>query len=73
MRCRTGKHDWIDPVSAARCCDPHWRRELRMGCAEDRDDLAGAAEVHGESLLFVWRWCGPGVRRYPSAPAPIRN
>lgn len=39
MLCRTGRHDWMDPVSAARCCDPHWRRELRMGCAEDGEGV----------------------------------
>lgn len=59
MLCRTGKHDWISPVGAARCCDPHWRRELRIGYTEPGDDPEGIADVSGESLLFVWRWCGP--------------
>lgn len=63
MLCRTGRHDWLSPVSAQRCCDPHWRRELRMWRAEDGDDAAEASYVHGEPLLFVWRWCGPSDER----------
>jgi len=31
MKCRSGKHEWTDPEDAARCCDPRWRRDLRVG------------------------------------------
>lgn len=55
MLCRTGRHDWLNQVSAQRCCDPIWRRELRIGRSDDGNDHDGIAEVHGESLLFVWR------------------
>ena len=55
--CRTNRHTWLDPVSAARCCDPQWRRELRFGIADriDGDAADGATVVAGGGgQMFVW-------------------
>ena len=75
MLCSTGRHDWIDPVSAARCCHPQWRRELRIGSAAPGDDPAGAVRADGESMLFVWRYCAPSPARHgvTSATASLRD
>ena len=57
MLCRSGKHDWIKPISAERCCDPRWSRELRMGLCDlipgDADD--GWIHVGGGQIL-VWHF-----------------
>lgn len=26
MKCKSGQHEWVSPVNAARCCDPRWKR-----------------------------------------------
>jgi hypothetical protein len=28
--CRSGRHAWFDQEDADRCCDPRYRRELRL-------------------------------------------
>jgi hypothetical protein len=58
MRCRSGKHEWINPISAERCCDPRWRQELRYGM----DNIQPGDEQDGITVLRnspgwikVWR------------------
>lgn len=75
MLCCTGKHDWIDPVSAARCCVTGWSRELRFGVSDrvpgDADD--GVSMVHaGGGQMYVWHFDGDddetpnaGIHRRP--------
>jgi hypothetical protein len=29
-RCRSGRHTWFEQEDADRCCDPRYRRELRL-------------------------------------------
>ncbi|MCX8018590.1 MULTISPECIES: hypothetical protein [Tepidimonas] len=55
MKCRSGLHEWLDPASAQRCCDPGWRRELRYGFNRlpgDADD--GAVPIRGTGWRWVW-------------------
>lgn len=57
MICVSGKHDWIDPVSAARCCRPGWSRKLR-----GRKDPPLPGEVSGGTIYQDWLdtvrvWC----------------
>lgn len=57
MKCRSGKHEWRDPVSAERCCDPRWRRELRYGSERiEGDGEDGVTVAHGcGGMVYVWR------------------
>lgn len=58
MKCTSGKHEWIDPVSAERCCDPRWTRELRYGMDDlhDGDEADGIVVLHdAPGWIRVWR------------------
>jgi hypothetical protein len=52
--CRTGRHTWLDPANAAKCCNPLWTRNLVVYAPDERvqpgdhpiPDLPGTA----------WRW-----------------
>lgn len=56
MKCRSGKHEWMDPVSAQRCCAPEWRRELRYGYSEPQPgDAEDGTVPAGGGMLYVWR------------------
>jgi hypothetical protein len=50
--CRSGKHHWLDPISADRCCNG-WRRELRIPRAELGDDLGGSQRIPEGTLVWV--------------------
>lgn len=54
MRCVSGKHEWIDPISAERCCSGRWYRALRH--IDDVDDLDpnGRTRVAGEPFVNGW-------------------
>lgn len=55
MKCVSGKHEWIDPTSAQRCCAPAWRRVLRRADEVTPGEARGGAiDVDGESLVWVW-------------------
>lgn len=53
--CRTGRHAWLSPEDAAKCCDPAWRRVLAVG---DRGPLPPDAThrgtVAGTPYGFQW-------------------
>lgn len=66
MRCKSGRHEWADATSARRCCDPAWRRELRIGSVEPDDDPDGVVHVDGEAMWFVW------ARRSPVGDEAVR-
>ncbi len=56
--CRSGRHHWLSPVSAERCCDPQWQRVLRAGAhdlqpGDDEDGQQPISDMGG--WLFVWR------------------
>lgn len=62
MKCYSGKHEWSDPTSAQRCCNPRWSRELRYGMSDLQpdDDHHGIVVVHGGGgLIKVWRRLEP--------------
>lgn len=59
MRCCSGRHEWIDPISAERCCRPGWSQQLRFGASDripgDVDD--GTVVVSGAGgMMFVWHF-----------------
>jgi hypothetical protein len=61
MLCCTGKHDWLDPISASRCCVPGWKRVLRVS-AEDRIDGDMPDGMTRSGLFgarYVWRYEAP--------------
>lgn len=50
--CRSGRHAWLDPVSAGRCC-AGWHQELRIPRPLPGDDPQG--RVHPDSGgVYVW-------------------
>lgn len=52
--CHTKRHTWTDPASASRCCDPGWRRELRMPGAPFEDDADDGAIYISGGMRLVW-------------------
>lgn len=53
MKCQSGKHNWIEPISAERCCNAEWHRALRpWGSAQDLDEKGRAYDGTG----FVHGW-----------------
>jgi hypothetical protein len=56
MRCKSGKHEWIDALDASRCCSVSWRRDMRMSGQEDDLDPAGRQVVTAGGVVFVWGW-----------------
>jgi hypothetical protein len=54
MKCQSGAHEWIDPICAARCCDPGWKRVLRH--TSDYSDLDAAGRQFRRDLPFVYGW-----------------
>jgi len=53
MKCKSGKHEWLDEVSAQRCCNG-WHQELRVGKCEPEDDSLGRSYIEGEDMVYVW-------------------
>ena len=53
MRCRSGNHEWMDKVSAERCCSGSWSRALRM--QDDDGDLDPDGRVY-DGVGFVHGW-----------------
>lgn len=56
MKCRSGKHEWLNTVSAERCCDPQWVREVRFGSERiDGDDDEGTSVTRNcGGMVYVW-------------------
>jgi hypothetical protein len=52
MRCASGRHEWLDPVSAERFCSGKWFRALRL--PGDNDDLDADRRVY-DGVGFVHR------------------
>lgn len=55
--CASGRHVWIDPVGAARCCNPGWRREFRASGDQPSagDDPLGATRIRSlPGCGWVW-------------------
>jgi hypothetical protein len=54
-RCSSGRHYWLDPISAARCCSPEWARELRFGLSDlQPGDAPDGVTVLRAGYLYVW-------------------
>jgi len=49
--CKSGRHFWVDPVSAGRCC-AGWHQELRVPGPDPGDDPEG--RVTTDEGTFVW-------------------
>lgn len=73
MKCVSGKHEWLSPVSAKRCCVPGWRRELCIGNADDARAhvIGGESAIDGISgAMFIWRFTGaPSAAKKEGAAA----
>lgn len=57
MKCTSGKHDWMDPISAKRCCNPKWQRAIRLRGKHSDLDLKGRTY----STDFVHGWVRKAV------------
>jgi hypothetical protein len=53
MRCQSGMHEWVDPVSAERCCKPEWKRVLRI-LGDGEDDLDPDGRVYHDVFVNGW-------------------
>ena len=54
MKCKSGQHTYMNPDSAAMCCNGY-HRELRSVYQDNSDaELNGRVRVNGESLIHVW-------------------
>lgn len=61
MKCASGRHEWIDPASAAKCCNG-FRRELVI--VRIRADLAGLDSVQYDEeseAHFGFKWVKEGA------------
>jgi hypothetical protein len=66
MRCVSGKHEWVDKVSAERCCSPNWTRilllpgeSLKRAMEEDPTlDIKGYNVARDDGFQFVWKRIG---------------
>jgi hypothetical protein len=58
MKCCSGKHDWLDPVSAERCCRPGWTRVQRFGVGdyEPGDAEDGVVIIGAGGWRYVWHY-----------------
>jgi hypothetical protein len=54
MKCRSGKHEWLDDTSAERCCSPNWFRATRWPGEED--DLDPEGRVYNATTGFIHGW-----------------
>ena len=50
LRCRSGRHVWLDDTARARCCDPHWRKVL-VEAGEWGTPAAAGIEYAGRSAV----------------------
>jgi hypothetical protein len=72
MKCKSGRHEWADPIDAKRCCSAWWRREVRARGQEGDLDPEGRHVVPCEGTILVYGWAPtmavfPGVRKDPPA------
>lgn len=65
MLCRSGRHEWIDPLDARRCCSDTWRRSLRIRGDEGDLDPIGRQRVPCGAYMLIYGWVrvGPACRR----------
>lgn len=52
MRCQSGNHEWIEPISAERCCSGEWHRAMRLYA--EHKDLDEQGRTY--SIEFVHGW-----------------
>lgn len=54
--CKSGTHNWIDPISAERCCDPNYKRVLRtVSDPPFSDEVPGGQRMTAvPGMLAVW-------------------
>ena len=50
LRCRSGRHVWLDDTARARCCDPRWRTVL-VETREWGTPAAAGIEYAGRSAV----------------------
>ena len=50
LRCRSGRHVWLDDVARARCCDPAWLKVLVRTC-DWHTPTAASIEYAGPSAV----------------------
>ena len=51
------RHVWRDPISAARCCQPGWTRQLREpGEHVEGDTPEVRTPAAGTGLVWVWHY-----------------
>ena len=50
LRCRSGRHVWVDDTARERCCDPDWDRILVAIHEWDTPELSGI-EYAGPSAV----------------------
>jgi hypothetical protein len=50
LRCRSGRHVWLDDTARARCCDPRWRTVL-VEVGEWGTPAAAVIEYAGHSAV----------------------
>ena len=41
LRCRSGRHVWLDDTARKRCCDPAWRKILIAAQEWETPELTG--------------------------------
>ena len=54
MKCGSGKHEWINPVSRKRCCKKEWKRILRP--IYDTGGLDTEGRTYTDCGNFVHGW-----------------
>lgn len=60
MKCSSGNHEWDNPVSARRCCNPRWERVLVESSDSSKYDPNGQVAVEGTLMVHVWKEVGQG-------------
>jgi hypothetical protein len=56
MKCRSGKHEWSDPIDASRCCCCYWRRVMVPRGEEETLDRHGRHPITCDGFVFVYGW-----------------
>lgn len=54
MKCKSGQHEWVSPVNAARCCNPAWERVVVPEDQANTLDING--RIFGEQTCTVSGW-----------------
>lgn len=54
MKCKSGRHSWMNPDSAIMCCNGYHRELRHIHQNNDDAELHGRVRVNDEPLVHVW-------------------